>query len=189
MQPVRPWLADAARRPGARLIWASTAGLAVLGLATFYVSFRAQFTFMYAVKHQDAPALIEALIADVAMVVCSLLALGSVRVAGQAAVSPGHPGCAEAGSPVTCRKVCADVNDQGAESDGPARFDSGRSQAASAKALPGYGPAKAAAVLAQARHPRGAPDRWPRRTATPPTGPSPRRLTTPSLSVLVTVLK
>ena len=54
MQSVKPWLAEAARRPGARLIWASTAGLAVLALATFYVSFRAQFTFMYAVKHQDA---------------------------------------------------------------------------------------------------------------------------------------
>ncbi len=72
------------RRPGTRLIWASTAGLAVLALATFYVSFRAQFTFMYAVKHQDAPALIEALIADVAMVVCSLLALG-MACAGQSA--------------------------------------------------------------------------------------------------------
>ena len=84
MQPVKPWLAEAARRPGARLIWASTAGLAVLALATFYVSFRAQFTFMYAVKHQDAPALIEALIADVAMVICSLLALG-MACAGQPA--------------------------------------------------------------------------------------------------------
>jgi hypothetical protein len=56
----------------------------VLGLATFYVSFRAQYTFMYAVKHQDLPALIEALIADVAMVVCSLLALG-MACAGQSA--------------------------------------------------------------------------------------------------------
>ena len=84
MQSVKPWLAEAARRPGARLIWASTAGLAVLALATFYVSFRAQFTFMYAVKHQDLPALIEALIADVAMVVCSLLALG-MACAGQPA--------------------------------------------------------------------------------------------------------
>ena len=84
MQSVRPWLAEAVRRPGARLIWASTAGLAVLALATFYVCFRAQFTFMYAVKHQDLPALIEALIADVAMVVCSLLALG-MACAGQPA--------------------------------------------------------------------------------------------------------
>ena len=84
MQPVKPWLAEAARRPGARLIWASTGGLAVLALATFYVSFRAQFTFMYAVKHQDLPALIEALIADVAMVTCSLLALG-MACAGQSA--------------------------------------------------------------------------------------------------------
>ena len=56
----------------------------MLALATFYVSFRAQFTFMYAVKHQDLPALIEALIADVAMVVCSLLALG-MACAGQPA--------------------------------------------------------------------------------------------------------
>src|SRR5260370_27910546 len=84
MSFVKPWLAEAARRPGARLIWASTGGLAVLGLATFYVSFRAQYTFVYAVKHQDLPALIEALIADVAMVVCSLLALGMAR-AGQPA--------------------------------------------------------------------------------------------------------
>ena len=84
MQSVKPWLAEAVRRPGARLIWASTAGLAVLALATFYVSFRAQFTFMYAVKHQDLPALIEALIADVAMVICSLLALG-MACAGQSA--------------------------------------------------------------------------------------------------------
>ena len=84
MQSVRPWLAEAVRRPGARLIWASTFGLAVLALATFYVSFRAQFTFMFAVKHQDLPALIEALIADVAMVVCSLLALG-MACAGQPA--------------------------------------------------------------------------------------------------------
>ncbi len=84
MQSGRPWLAEAARRPGARLIWASTGGLAVLALATFYVSFRAQFTFMYAVKHQDLPALIEALIADVAMVICSMLALG-MACAGQPA--------------------------------------------------------------------------------------------------------
>jgi hypothetical protein len=66
MRPVQPWLAEAARRPGARLIWTAAAGLAVLAAATFYVSFRAQYTFMYAVKHQDAPALIEALIADAA---------------------------------------------------------------------------------------------------------------------------
>jgi hypothetical protein len=84
MRSVKPWLAEAARRPGARLIWASTLGLAVLAAATFYVSFRAQFAFMYAVKHQDLPALIEALIADVAMVVCSLLALG-MACAGQPA--------------------------------------------------------------------------------------------------------
>jgi hypothetical protein len=84
MRSAKPWLAEVGRRPGARLIWASTLGLAVLALATFYVSFRAQFTFMYAVKHQDLPALIEALIADVAMVVCSLLALG-MACAGQSA--------------------------------------------------------------------------------------------------------
>src|SRR5215472_12442214 len=63
-------------RPGTRLIWAAACGLAVLAAAAFFVSFRAQYTFVYGVKHQFAPALIEALIADVAMVVCALLALG-----------------------------------------------------------------------------------------------------------------
>src|SRR6516164_5901784 len=81
---VRRWLAEAAPRPGARLIWTAAAGLAVLAAAAFYVSFRAQYTFMFGVKHQFAPALIEALIADVAMVVCSLLALG-MACAGQSA--------------------------------------------------------------------------------------------------------
>ena len=84
MHSVKPWLTETARRPGGRLIWASAAGLAVLAGATFYVSYRAQFTFMFGVKHQFAPALIEALIADVAMVVCSLLALG-MACAGQSA--------------------------------------------------------------------------------------------------------
>ena len=55
MQSVRPWLAEAFRRPGARLIWASTFGLAVLALATFYVCFRAQFTFMYASSTRTCP--------------------------------------------------------------------------------------------------------------------------------------
>jgi hypothetical protein len=81
---VRRWLAEAGRRRGARLIWASTAGLGVLAAATFYVSYRAQFMFMFGVKHQFAAALIEALIADVAMVVCALLALG-MACAGQSA--------------------------------------------------------------------------------------------------------
>jgi hypothetical protein len=83
-QSVRRWLAEAGQRRGARLIWASAAGLAVLAAATFYVSYKAQFTFMFGVKHQFAPALIEALIADVAMVVCALLALG-MACAGQSA--------------------------------------------------------------------------------------------------------
>jgi hypothetical protein len=78
------WIPEPVRRPGGRLIWTAAAGLVVLALATFYVSFRAQYTFMFAVKHQDLPALIEALIADVAMVVCALLALG-MACAGQSA--------------------------------------------------------------------------------------------------------
>jgi hypothetical protein len=84
MRLATPELAEAAPRPGARLIWTAAAGLAVLAAAAFYVSFRAQYTFMFGVKHQFAPALIEALIADVAMVVCSLLALG-MACAGQSA--------------------------------------------------------------------------------------------------------
>jgi hypothetical protein len=70
------WLAEAGRRPGARLIWSSFLGLAALAAAAFYVSFRAQFAFMFGVKHQDIPALVEAVIPDAGMVICSLLALG-----------------------------------------------------------------------------------------------------------------
>jgi hypothetical protein len=109
MQPVKPWPAGAVRRPGARLIWASTAGLAVLAAATFYVSFRAQFTFMYAVKHQDAPALIEALIADVAMVICSLLALG-MACAGQPAKAARLLVVAFAGLSAGMNYLAADVS-------------------------------------------------------------------------------
>jgi hypothetical protein len=109
MQSVKPWLAEAVRRPGARLIWASTGGLAVLAAATFYVSFRAQFTFMYAVKHQDLPALIEALIADVAMVVCSLLALG-MACAGQSAKAARLLVVAFAGLSAGMNYLAADVS-------------------------------------------------------------------------------
>ena len=78
------WLAEAGRRPGARLIWSSFLGLAALAAAAFYVSFRAQFAFMFGVKHQDIPALVEAVIPDAGMVICSLLALG-MACAGQSA--------------------------------------------------------------------------------------------------------
>lgn len=78
------WLAEAARRSGARLIWSSFLGLAALAAAAFYVSFRAQFAFMFGVKHQDIPALVEAVIPDAGMVICSLLALG-MACAGQSA--------------------------------------------------------------------------------------------------------
>ena len=78
------WLAEAGRCPGARLIWSSFLGLAALAAAAFYVSFRAQFAFMFGVKHQDIPALVEAVIPDAGMVICSLLALG-MACAGQSA--------------------------------------------------------------------------------------------------------
>lgn len=63
-------------RRGTRLIWASVLLLAALAGACFYVSYRAQYTFVYFIKRQGAPSLTEALIPDVGMVICAALGLG-----------------------------------------------------------------------------------------------------------------
>src|SRR5438270_253479 len=51
MRPVNPWLAEAGRRPGARLIWASTLGLAVLAAARL-----ARMVLLYGLRLVLAPA-------------------------------------------------------------------------------------------------------------------------------------
>ena len=72
------------RVPGSALIAVAAWLLALTGGGALYVSFSAQYTYILAVRHQDAASVIEALLLDLLMIVFTLLALGLSR-AGQAA--------------------------------------------------------------------------------------------------------
>jgi Protein of unknown function (DUF2637) len=67
------------RAPGSVLIgWAAWL-LAVIGAGALFVSFSAQYAYVFHVRHQDAASLIEALLLDLLMIVFTLLALGLSR--------------------------------------------------------------------------------------------------------------
>ncbi len=72
-------LAGAEREPGSALIgWAAWL-LALIGAGALFVSFSAQYKYVFAVRHQDAASVIEALLLDVLLIVFTLLALGLSR--------------------------------------------------------------------------------------------------------------
>jgi hypothetical protein len=66
-------------RRGTWLVNTATALLFALGGGLLYVSFRAQFVFIFATKHASRASIIEALALDAGMVIFSLLALGLAR--------------------------------------------------------------------------------------------------------------
>jgi hypothetical protein len=70
--------------PGARLVAAATILLGLLAAALFVVTLSAQYRYVFAVKQQSVPSMIQAVGLDAGMVVFSLLALG-LAVAGQSA--------------------------------------------------------------------------------------------------------
>lgn len=71
--------ASGGRAPGSVLIgWAAWL-LALIGAGALYVSFSAQYEYVFAARHQDAAAVIEALLLDLLMIVFTLLALGLSR--------------------------------------------------------------------------------------------------------------
>lgn len=72
------------RPRGAALVTAATILLAGLAAGLFIVSLAAQYRYVFTVKHQPVPSMIEAAGLDAGMVVFSLLALG-LAVAGQSA--------------------------------------------------------------------------------------------------------
>jgi signal transduction histidine kinase len=72
------------RAPGSVLIAAAAWLLALTGGGALFVSFTAQYTYIRAVRRQDAASVIEALQLDLGMIVFTLLALGLSR-AGQSA--------------------------------------------------------------------------------------------------------
>jgi hypothetical protein len=72
------------RAPGSALIAVAAWLLALTGGGALYVSFSAQYTYILAVRRQDAASVIEAVLLDLLMIVFTLLALGLAR-AGQPA--------------------------------------------------------------------------------------------------------
>ena len=76
--------AGTGRVSGSALIAVAAWLLALIGGGALFVSFSAQYTYILAVRHQDAASVIEALLVDLGMIVFTLLALGLSR-AGQSA--------------------------------------------------------------------------------------------------------
>jgi hypothetical protein len=72
-------LAGAERAPGSALIAAAAWLLALIGGGALFVSFSAQYAYVFHVRHQDAASVIEALLLDLLMIVFTLLALGLSR--------------------------------------------------------------------------------------------------------------
>jgi hypothetical protein len=67
------------RPPGSVLIGLAAWLLALIGAGALFVSFSAQYTYVFHVRHQDAASVIEALLLDLLMIVFTLLALGLSR--------------------------------------------------------------------------------------------------------------
>jgi hypothetical protein len=69
-------LAGRERPPGSVLIAAATWLLAILDTGLLYVSFDAQYTYIFAVKNAKVPAMIEAAMLDAGMIILSALGIG-----------------------------------------------------------------------------------------------------------------
>ena len=69
-------LAGFDRTPGSRVIAFATWLLVLLGAGLMYVSFQAQYTYIYAVKHVSVASAIEAAMLDAGMIILSALGIG-----------------------------------------------------------------------------------------------------------------
>ena len=72
-------LAGGERPPGSVLITVAAWLLALIGGGALYVSFSAQYAYVFAARHQNAASITEALLLDLLMIVFTLLALGLSR--------------------------------------------------------------------------------------------------------------
>jgi hypothetical protein len=77
-------LAGAERAPGSRLVLAATILLGLLAAGLFVVTLNAQYKYVFTVKQQSVPSVIEAASLDLGMAIFTLLALG-LAMAGQSA--------------------------------------------------------------------------------------------------------
>ena len=71
--------AGTGRAPGSVLIAVAAWLLALIGGGALFVSFSAQYAYIFTVRRQDAASVIEALLLDLLMIVFTLLALGLSR--------------------------------------------------------------------------------------------------------------
>jgi hypothetical protein len=69
-------LAGTERPPGSVLIASATWLLAILDAGLLYVSYAAQYQYIFAVKNAQAPAMIEAAMLDAGMIILSALGIG-----------------------------------------------------------------------------------------------------------------
>ncbi|MFC4906609.1 hypothetical protein [Actinomadura gamaensis] len=83
-----------ADRAGGRLLAVASVLLLLLATAQGYVSYRAQYSFVHAQKHEHAASLLEALGLDAAAVIFALLALAQARL--------GRPAVAERALNLAC---------------------------------------------------------------------------------------
>ena len=88
--------------PGSALIAVAAWLLALTGGGALFVSFTAQYTYIRAVRRQDAASVIEALLLDLLMIVFTLLALGLSRA--------GQPSRAERTLILVCAAASAWMN-------------------------------------------------------------------------------
>ncbi|MGH3198457.1 MAG: hypothetical protein ACRDNT_21655 [Streptosporangiaceae bacterium] len=72
-------IAGAERQPGSALVTTATVLLSLLAAGLLYVSFSAQYKYIFAAKDQSVPSMIEAGMLDVGMIIFSFLALGLSR--------------------------------------------------------------------------------------------------------------
>ncbi len=77
-------LAGRERGPGSGLVLSAAVLLGLLAAGLFVVTLNAQYKYVFAVKQQSVPAMIEAASLDLGMVIFTLLALG-LAMAGQSA--------------------------------------------------------------------------------------------------------
>jgi Protein of unknown function (DUF2637) len=104
-------LAERKRRPGSVLIGVAAWLLAVIGGGALYVSFSAQYKYVFAARHQDAASIIEALLLDLLMIVFTLLALGLSRA--------GKSSRAERALILACAAASAYMNVSAADTASP----------------------------------------------------------------------
>jgi Protein of unknown function (DUF2637) len=103
--------AGTGRSPGSVLIGVAAWLLAPIGGGALFVSFSAQYAYIFTVRRQDAASVIEAVLLDLLMIVFTLLALGLSR-AGQSAR-------AERGLILACAAASACMNVSAADVASP----------------------------------------------------------------------